>query len=281
MSAARITQFVVGVCGEMPGRQTLETAAEMAHMFSARFSALMIDDGASGTLGYLPFAREYVPARAAWQTIGVADVAARQALSLRRARDAFAAIAQLHGISAHVEVISGNLQDELTGVLHETDVVALLAPSQASEWMTLPFAAFADAAFQGPATALLLPARITRRTGPIVALASMEDAASLALAARLARASGEMLIVLAAGATDIAGSTKSLMEKVDLPLERLRIVDVDGANLTDINRWLGDMGERMLVVGREFLTRPDLGQLISLACVRGIPVFIPGNPAIP
>ncbi len=279
MNAAHITQFVIGVCGELPGRQALETAAEMARMFRARFSALMIEDPASGTLGYLPFAREYVPGRAAWQNIGVADVEARRASAQRRVRDAFATMAQLHGLNADVEVLSGNLQDELTGALHPGDIVALLAPAQASEWMTLPFSAFAEAAFQGPATALLLPSRIARRKGPVVALTNMEDKASLSLAARLAQVSGEMLIVMAAGVNDMAGGASTLSELIDFPLERLRIIDVDGANLRDIKQWLWDIEERMLVVGRELLTEPGLGELISLASARGIPVLIPGNPA--
>ena len=278
MSAARVTHFVVGVCGEMPGRQPLEIAAEMARYFSAQFSVLMIEDAASGVMGSLPFAREYIPGRSTWQTIEVADVQARNALAQRRAREAFADVARLHGLSADFEVMKGDGQEELARVLRNYDVVAMVAPTSAGAWMTLPFSAFAEAALHGPAIALLLPARIFRRKGPVVALASATDQDSLMLGARLAQATGEMLVVLAADAKDIAQNVQSVAARVDLPSARLRIIDADGSNLHDINRLLGVAGARILVARREYLTQPGLGQLIGLAAAHGIAIFIPGKP---
>ena len=279
MSAARVMQLVVGVCGELPGHQAIEMAAEMARVFSAEFSALMIEDGSSDILASMPFAREYVPGRAAWQEIGAADVEARRGSVRRRAREVFSEIALAQGLSAGFEVLKGNAQGDLAGVIAHYDIVALAAPAQAGEWMMLPFSALGDAALHARAATLLLPARIARRTGPIAALLDPSDHAGLEMAARLARAASERLVILASGLQDVAREAEALAARADLPRERLRIIDIDSGALGEITQLLGDTGERMLVLGRAFLPQPGLEDVIRLAAARGVPVFIPGAQA--
>ena len=278
MSAARFTHLVVGVCGELPGHQAIEMAAEMARVFSAEFSALMIEDGSSDILACLPFAREYVPGRAGWQEIGASDIEARRSSVRRRARDVFSEIASAQGLIAGFEVLKGGAPGDLAGAIAHYDIVALAAPAQAGEWMMLPFSAFGDAALHARAVTLFLPARIARRTGPVAALLNAGDHAGLELAAQLARATGERMVILAAGLQDTAREAEAFAAQADLPRERLRIIDIDGGTLGEITQMLGDTGERMLVLGRAFLPQPGLEHVIRLAAARGIPVFIPGAP---
>lgn len=273
----RIAHLAVGVCGELPGRQALEMAAEMARLLSAQFSALMIEDGASDILGSIPFAREYVPGRAVWREIGAAEIETRRGNAQRRAREVFTEIGRAHGLRADFEVLKGHALGDIASAIAHYDIVALVAPAQAGEWMLLPFSALADAALHARAATLVLPPRILRRRGPVAVLTGAADRSGIDLAANLAKATDEKLIVLAAGMKDIAREAGALSDQVDLPRERLRILDVDGAGVDDITHWLANIGERILVLGRGFLPQPGIDRLIRLATARGVPVLIAGE----
>ena len=277
MSAARTVSLVFGLCGGVPDRQAIELAAEVARVFRAGMTALMLDDGASETLASLPFAREYVPGATGWRDIGAREIAAGRESSRRRAKQLFDEIASAAGISSAIEFLHGAQRYDIAGAVAPYDIVALAAPAQAGEWMLLPFSALADAAFAGDAAALLVPPRVRRRAGPVAALLDSRDLDALQAAGRMANAANETLVLLAAHVEDAAREAQAFADNAGVPLPRLRIVDIDGASLDAITRTLEAVDERLLVIGRTFLPQPGISALIRLATSRGIPVFVPGK----
>ncbi len=274
--ATRTARLVVGICADPPSRPVIELAAELAALFGASFSAMMIDDGSPDILGSLPFAREYVAYRAQWRDIGNDDVESRREQAYRRARDLFSQIANAKGLQAEFEVLSGRSQDELSAAIAQYDIVALAAPALAGGWMMLPFSAFGEAVLQSPAAVLILPPRILRRTGPIALLASTGDRAAIEFAVRLARESGENFVFFCR-TESVTMDFVVLAESVDLPRGRLRIIDVDGVDLQQIGALLAGIGERILILGRELIPHPALQRLIAIAASRSIPVLLPAT----
>lgn len=278
MSRAPSVRFAVGVCGSLPGRQAIELAAEMARLLSAQMTALIFEDGASDALGSLPFAREFVTGPDAWQEIGVQDIAARRAFSRRRAQALFAEVASSRGVPASVQTIAGSGATDIAHAIAQFDFVVLNTPERAGEWMLLPFAALADATLQARATTLILPPRLRRKHGPIVAIVDRDDKRAIELAGRLARASEDALILLVAGLEDLALDIGRLSQIAEVPQQRLRVVAIDEAEFEAIMRTLDAIGERALVIGRRFLSDHGLQRLLRLAMSRGVPVMSPGAP---
>jgi hypothetical protein len=276
-AAVRTTRLVVGVCGALPKRHAIELAAEMARYFSAQMSALMIEDGSSEILAALPFAREYVTGSAVWRDIGSHDVAARRETAERRARALFAEVAGAQAIAGGLQTLRSSAAGDLARAIAGYDIVVLAAPEQVGEWMMLPFSALADAALHATTAALIVPPRILRRRGPVAAVLDSHDGMAVELAGRIASAANESLVLLAAGIDDVARDVESLANRANVPPERLRILDIDGAGLDTITRTLSAINERILVIGRKFMPQPGLETLLRLATSRGVPLLIPAD----
>lgn len=270
----RSHRLVVGVCGALPNRQALELAAEMARLFSARMSALLIEDGASDALGAIPFAREYIAHSATgWRDIHSGEMAVRRESARRRARALFDQIAAAQGLTSDFETVGAAA--DLSRAVAAYDIVALTPSEHARDWMALPFASLAQAALHARAATLIVPSRIARRRGPIAALLDAHDYAAVDMAAQLARAADENLVLLASD-FEAGRDLDALAARAAMPPHRLRILDIDGAGLDVITRTLGAIGERALVLGRGYLPHPGIERLIRLAATRGAPVIIPG-----
>ncbi len=277
MNAARSIRLAVGVCGHMPKRHVVEIAADLALMMSAQMTALMIEDGASESLGSIPFAREYMVARAGWSEIGANDVTSRRDSARRRAQVLFDEIAASAGVQTSVQTLAGAAVGEIARAIADFDIVALPAPELAGEWMMLPFSSLVEAAIHAKSAAVIVPSLVSRRSGPVAAIVDPQDDKALELAGRMARTSGESLVVLAAGFENVARDIEHIAQQAGVPARQLRVLDIDDASLEVIMWTLGAINERTIVLGRNFLADGGFEIVLRLATSRGVPVMLPGE----
>jgi hypothetical protein len=277
MIPARSMRFAIGVCGHMPKRHVIEIAADLARAMSAQMTALMIEDGASESLGSIPFAREFMIGRGGWSEVGAMDIISRRESSRRRARIVFGEIATTAGIEVTVKTLTGSAVAEIANAISAFDVVALPAPEIAGEWMMLPYSSLAEAALHGKSAAVIVPSRTVRRSGPIAALIGSADDKALEIAGRLALVADEKLVVLATGIDDVARSIEHIAKQAGIPIHRLRLLDVDGAGQDVVVRTLASIGERTIILGRKFFPDAGIDRISRLAAARCVPVILAGE----
>ncbi len=86
----------------------------------------------------------------------------------------------------------------MASLIRPDDIVAIIEPSHPGERITRQFTALLDAALEAARAVLILPRRLVRTAGPIMALAAAADDASIPVALEIAAALKEDLIAVGA-----------------------------------------------------------------------------------
>jgi hypothetical protein len=177
-------------------------AAELAARLNLDLIGMFIEDKNLLGLAALPFAREIRSASGTWHAMAVDEMAQDMALASRRAERRFDALARELGHAARFEVVQGPTADAIRALSRDDDVIVIVEPSNPGDRYAQPFAALVDAAFRSAAAVLIMPARIVRDQGPLVALISRPDDPAAAVAIRLATMLGTEAVVLNVQAAD-------------------------------------------------------------------------------
>jgi hypothetical protein len=151
----------------------------------------------------------------------------------------------------------------------------VIEPANPAERVTQQFTRLMDSAFRASASVMVVPSRIARLSGPIVALASGPDDPSIEAAAGIANAARERLIVM--GPAERFAPNSSLSKAVAASGGRMEFASTTAlSNVTrlDFKRLAGELqrwNERLLVMTRGAL---DDRQAPALASLRSIPVVV-------
>jgi hypothetical protein len=180
----------------------MRKAAELAGRLNLDLLGVFIEDRNLLGLAALPFAREIRSSGGTWHAMAVDELAQEMALASRRAERRFNALARRSGRTAQFEVVQGSLADAVQALSHHDDVIVIIEPSSPADRYAHPFAPLLEAAFRSAAAVLIMPARIARDSGPLVALISRPDDPAAAAAANLAAALGTEAIALNVQAID-------------------------------------------------------------------------------
>jgi hypothetical protein len=174
----------------------LRVAAELAARLKLDLVGVFVEDSNLLGLAALPFAREIRPSAGTWHAIAADDMARDLALAARRAERRFAALTRELGRAAQFERRQGSPADAIQDLSRHDDVIVVLEPASPAERYAHAFASMVAAAFRSAATVLIVPARVVRDSGPIVALATGPDDPTIAAAMMLADALGSEAVVL-------------------------------------------------------------------------------------
>jgi hypothetical protein len=151
------------------------------------------------------------------------------------------------------------------------DIIVVIEPRNPAERVTHQFRQFLHAALNAPTAALLVPSRISRRKGPVVAIATSEHDPSVHVGLGIARSVHERLLILAPADADVRLSARPPGERV-VPVDR-RSIRSGQVGLPEVGSLLALTGERLVV-----LSRGDDADLPSkLALERGVPVLLTGK----
>jgi hypothetical protein len=98
--------------------------------------------------------------------------------------------------SCHFEVTRAAAAQAIASISRSEDIVMITEPPTPAALATQQFAWLLSAAFQSAAAVMLVPTRVARATGPVVAIALAPDDPSILTAAAIAVAAKENLIIV-------------------------------------------------------------------------------------
>lgn len=228
----------------------LRLAAEMAGLLQLDLHGLFVEEEGLLDLASLPFARELKLLGGGWNPLDASGLSRDLELAAKSAARAFAVAAKGLRTTCRFEIIRGSMARTIESMSGASDIVLLAEPGSPAE--DPQFLANLDAAFHSAAAVLLVPDRIARHAGPIVAVAQRSDDPSIAIARAVASAAKEDLIVTEALKTDDehAAAGGALRASV-------------------INSALRQVQERLVVMNRAEKSTPSL-----IASMRRVPVLI-------
>jgi hypothetical protein len=176
-------------------RTGLPFAVELSKLLGLDLCSFFAKEESLIALGGFPFAREFRPLGRGWGPIDVEQLARDLDSAAAAAQRAFFEAAEGLQPSGRFEVVSGALPEALQSVLRGGDVVIVSEPAGPMQPAFSP--SLIEAALRSTAAAVtLVPRRLVRRTGPIIAIAAQPADISIDAAGAIAAAAGERLLVL-------------------------------------------------------------------------------------
>jgi hypothetical protein len=168
-------------------------------------------------------------------------------------------------------VTRGPVGEALTSASSGSDIVVIVEPASAAERVSAQFSTLIEAAFRSAAAVMLVPPRLARNSGPIVAIATAPNDPSIAAAASIAGAAKEALIILDIGGQNPEGPQLSqLAAEAGVTIRRIAAREFS-PNPKACLAALHPMRERLLV-----MTRVPLEEEMAsaIAAARQVPVLV-------
>lgn len=268
MAATReFRRAVLGLHQSMLDRATVDLAAEFAQLLRLDMFGFFIEEPDVGGLAGLPFVREFRMLGREWHPLDVERIAREVELSALTARRLITEAAAAHRITCSFEIVRARTEQAIALISQASDVVIIAEPKSAVDRIAGAFPGLAAAAFRSKASVLIVPRRIARPRGPIVALAPAPDDPAIDAAISVAAAARENAVILAE--FDRAAAT--------LPSAGLEIASVPPGMLANERYLIAALDrhrERLIVATRGALGEGAEPLLLSLASARGVPVLV-------
>ena len=247
-------------------------SVELAEMLKLDLLGLFLEDESLYDLASIPFARELRLLGGGWHPIDRGQLSRDLELAAQAAEKAFADAAKHLETGRRFEVARGPLISSIAAISQTSDIVVIGEPSSAAERATQQFSWLIDAAFRSEAAVLIVPRRIARVQGPVVAVASTPVDPSIAMALDIAVAGSEDLIIVDVcdKAIDQA-RLEALGAERDVTVKHVvggRGAATDAALLVHA---LQPLRERLVVMTR---STSDGHAALSIAVARGVPVLV-------
>ena len=245
----------------------MRLAAEMARLLQLDLFGLFVEDESLLGLAALPFVREFQLLGGGWRPLDIDRLSRDLEIAAKNAERAFTEAAKTLRTTCQFEVVRGSMAETIASISRAGDIVLIAEPVNAAESATPQFFATLDAAFHSAAAVLLVPRRIARQSGAIVAIATDPDDPSIQAASAIAAAAKEELIVIetSAGKKRISESDLAVGAKII----RLPAAQGGPADAPVIASALQQVRERLVV-----MTRGDHSIPIVIASMRHVPILI-------
>jgi len=196
------TRVVVGLHYGLSEEVTVDLAAELAELLHLDLFGLFLADESVLSLAGLPFAREFRPSGGGWQPIDVERISIELELETRRAKRRFSEAVRTRRTAASFQILKASTADTLRSVCRAGDIVIIAEPANFAVWANHPLCSLVEAARHSASAVLFVPCRIARQHGAVVAVAAGPDDPSIDVAAMIAVAAKEELVVIDAGTAD-------------------------------------------------------------------------------
>jgi hypothetical protein len=266
MSSPRYKRMVVGLPQGMGNLSAVQAAVGLAEFLQIEFLAAFINDAALFELAYFPAMRELRIFDQQWQSLDVARISRELEDAATIARSRFNKSIASRTIKTAFDVLSG--VEAIPAFIQAGDIIAIVEPSHPGESITRQFTALVDAAFETAVAILIVPRRIARTSGPIMALASGTDDASFRVALQIAAAVKERLIVVAPAGALLPPEFTAEAEQRGVSIEQLA-ASAAGASAPTLLPTSSQSKERLRVIARRFLNGAP--QLFSM--LHGVPLL--------
>lgn len=260
-------RLVLGSPYRIPGH-SMRLATELAEVLRLDLFALFVEEESVRNLAGLPFTREFRPLGGGWRPLDVDQLTRDLEIAGRNAEKAFREAVKNLQTPCRFEIVRGSTTEIIASISRRTDILLIPEPEGAADRVTAQFAATLEAALRSAAAVLLVPSRIARRSGAIVALATEPNDPSIAAAKVLAGAAGEELVVIEGRKAMPDRFVGRSSEKSAAQFGGIRAASRSLADVTEIGG-LEQMSERLIVASRKSDLHP-----LAIASVRRVPVLI-------
>jgi hypothetical protein len=263
-------RLVLGLQPRAPDH-TMQLAVELAQLLNLDLLGVFLEDTSLHDLANIPFARELRPLGGGWHPIDIRQLSHDLELAARSAEKMFAEAAKHLPTQWRFEIARGPMAATIAAVSQISDIVVIGEPVSAAERGTQQFSWLIQAAFRSAAAVMVVPSQIGRVRGPIVAVAAVPDDPSIAVAADVALAANEELVVVdvCENAIDEA-RIRALATAKGLAIKHI-IAGRTEANAASLAQALHPFHERLVVMTRG----ASDGQAASIiASERRVPVLV-------
>jgi len=264
-------RVILGLRSSAPDRTT-RLAVELAQLLNLELLGVFLEDTSLYDLANIPFARELRPLGGGWHPIDINQLSHELEIAARSAEKMFAEAARHLPTQWRFEIARGPIAATIAAVSQTSDIVMIGEPASAAERVSQQFSWLIQAAFRSAAAVMVVPSQIARVSGPIVAIATTMDDPSIAVAAGIARAANEELIVvdLCENAIDEA-HIGALAAAKGLAIKHIIGSGITRANVAPLAHALRSLHERLVVMTRG----ASDDQVISLiAAEQQVPVLV-------
>lgn len=270
----RFRRLVVGLQSNAP-EPGMRLAAELAGLLDLDLLGLLLEDAGLRDLAAIPFARELRLLGGGWHPLELprlADELDRAARSLERRFMA----ASKDTPASRFEVMRGPVARTIEAISSASDIVMIVEPASAAERASSQFSWLLEAAFRSAAAVMLVPPRVIRDRGPIVAIAMADDDPAIEVGAAIASATKEGLVVIEAGGQDRADSGGAPRAgEGGLAVQRIAAAGTILADPAACLEALPSIEERLIVMTR----LPSNAAFASaIAAARQVPVLVIEGP---
>lgn len=178
------------------GKLGLLAAIDVARLLDLDLFGLFVEEESLFRLAGLQFVREFSPLGGGWRPIEGEQLGRDLRASARSAERLFTEAIKGGSGSCEFSVVRGSMAEAISAHTRLGDIVMLSAPDTVGDYSAGQFSLVLETALRAAAAVLIVPRRIARRTGDVVAIAAGQDDPSVRIAAGVARAAKEQLVIV-------------------------------------------------------------------------------------
>lgn len=262
-------RMVLGLPHSATDYASVAFTAQLAELLGLDIVGLFVEDENLTELAALPCVRELRSLGGGWHPIDAAQLVQGRVQAAADARRLFEGAAKALRVGTRFNLVKGAMADIIGSQSTVDDIIAVIEPKNPAERVTHQYRQLVHVAFNAPAATLLVPSRISRRTGPIVAIATSGRDPSIHAALGIAASIKERLIILAPPETDqVAMAQLASPRGVSVDWRPLMGGSTGAPELASL---LSRTNERFVVLSRG---RADERGPSQLASGRGVPVLV-------
>jgi hypothetical protein len=252
----------------------IRVAAEFARLLGHDLHGLYLEEAALSGLAELPFIREFRLATGEWQTLDRERLAREQSAAASEARRLLDEAATALGVVRLFEVISGDPVLSLAASAQAGDIIVVTQPRLPAERLVHATAHLLESVHGCAGSVMLVPQVLARSQGPVAAVVCAESDPALQIAARIAVAAGEDLLLLVSGPPALARQVTERARAAGLPAQRIVVRSIADVTPEEVLAALGAGNERLVVLARGACGADDAAVSSHIVAVRGVPVLV-------
>jgi nucleotide-binding universal stress UspA family protein len=273
--ALRYRRLVLELFLNAADRRIVRSAAEFAALFGFDLTGVFVEDEGLLGLARLPFARELRLPTYQWASLSSEQLALELQHAAEEARRELDKVAEAFGVSVSFERVRGDPISAILEQIGPSDVLVIAQPTTPPRHLVRPFARLGQAAFRSRAGLMFLPLEVSSKKGPVGVLIRDPSDPNLELAARLALALDEDLLVLMPESGGPADQP-AILERLShfgIKAEKVRIFSLPHVSEANLLHVLTENSARLLTLSRE-MTGGDNFAFVQAVAASGTAVLV-------
>lgn len=257
--------------------RTMQLAVDLADLLNLDLLGLFVEDSGLRDLAGHPFAREFRPLNGGWHPMDLDRLSADLELAARNAERLFADAVRRLSTDCRFEVVRGPTAQTIASLSQGGDIVLIVEPASAAERIAQQFSWSKEAAFSSVAAVMLAPHRVVQNVGPVIAIAHSSADPSIDVAAGIAAAAKEQLVVVRFDEGIDDARIREIGNALGLAVRQIRAGKSAHSGPAAFAALLAGLRERLIVATRDGVDRDFAA---SLAAARHVPVLVVEPPEI-